>query len=69
MIFIKPALISIQLYGIISINVYKKCLYGENEIDKSNMVKLSIDFGFIKGNTYLKRYGLSKINSWTYLVD
>ena len=36
--------------------VYKKCLYGENEIDKSNMVKLSIDFGFIKGNTYLKRY-------------
>jgi hypothetical protein len=35
---------------------YKKCLYGEEEIDKSNMVKLSIDFGFIKGNTKLKNY-------------
>ena len=33
---------------------YDKCLYGEEEVDKSNMVKLSIDFGFIKGNTFLK---------------
>ena len=34
---------------------YNKCLYGEEEVDKSNMVKLSIDFGFIKGNTFLKK--------------
>ena len=33
---------------------YDKCLYGDEEVDKSNMVKLSIDFGFIKGNTFLK---------------
>ncbi|WP_297983136.1 FAD-dependent oxidoreductase [uncultured Methanobrevibacter sp.] len=32
---------------------YDKCLYGEEEVDKSNMVKLSIDFGFIKGNIEL----------------
>ena len=35
---------------------YKKCIYGEEEIDKLNMVKLSIDFGFIKGNTKLKNF-------------
>ena len=35
---------------------YKKCSYGEEEVDKSSMVKLSIDFGFIKGNTKLKHY-------------
>ena len=35
---------------------YKKCSYGEEEIDKINLVKLSIDFGFIKGNTKLKKY-------------
>ena len=34
---------------------YDKCLYGEEEVDKSNMVKLSIDFGFIKGNSFLKK--------------
>lgn len=34
---------------------YDKCLYGEEEVDKSNMVKLSIDFGFIKGNCFLKK--------------
>ena len=35
---------------------YKKCNYGEEEIDQSNIVKLSIDFGFIKGNTQLKNF-------------
>ena len=34
---------------------YDKCLYGEEEVDKSNMVKLSIDLGFIKGNSFLKK--------------
>ena len=34
---------------------YDKCLYGEEEVDKSNMVKLSIDFRFIKGNSFLKK--------------
>ena len=35
---------------------YKKCNYGEEEIDQSNIVKLSIDFGFIKGNKQLKNF-------------
>ena len=35
---------------------YQKCSYGEEEVDRSSMVKLSIDFGFIKGNTKLKIY-------------
>ena len=35
---------------------YQKCSYGEEEVDRSSMVKLSIDFGFIKGNTRLKIY-------------
>ena len=35
---------------------YKKCNYGKEEIDQSNIVKLSIDFGFIKGNTQLKNF-------------
>ena len=34
---------------------YDKCSYGEELIDEANMVKLSIDFGFIKGNTNLKK--------------
>ena len=35
---------------------YKKCSYGTDEIDKSNTVKFSIDFGFIKGNSKLKNF-------------
>ena len=35
---------------------YQKCSYGEEEVDRSSMVKLSIDFGFIKGNTKLEIY-------------
>ena len=34
---------------------YTKSLYGEEEVDKGNQVKLSIDFGFIKGNTNLRK--------------
>ena len=36
--------------------VYEKCLVDNDVIDKKNMVKFSIDFGFIKGNTQLKNY-------------
>ena len=35
---------------------YKKCLCGEEQIDTKNIVKFSIDFGFIRGNVKLEKY-------------
>ena len=35
--------------------IYKKCLYEEEQIDTRNTVKLSIDFGFIRGNKNLQK--------------
>ena len=36
--------------------IYKKCLYEEEQIDTRNSVKLSIDFGFIRGNKNLQNH-------------
>lgn len=42
----------------------------KDDIEELKKVVLSEKEKFIKRlNTYLKRYGLSKIHSWTYLVD
>ena len=35
--------------------IYKKCSYGQEQIDTRNSVKFSIDFGFIKGNINLQK--------------
>ena len=35
--------------------IYKKCSYGQEQIDTRNSVKFSIDFGFIKGNKNLQK--------------
>lgn len=40
------------------------------EIEELRQIVLSERAKFVKRlNTYLKKYGLSKINAWTYLVD
>ena len=35
---------------------YKNCLYDEQKIDSGNIVKFSIDFGFLRGNAKLQKY-------------
>ena len=35
--------------------IYKKCSYGQEQIDTRNSVKFSIDFGFIRGNKNLQK--------------
>ena len=35
---------------------YKNCLYDGQQIDTRNMVKFSIDFGFLKGNKKFQKY-------------
>lgn len=51
------------------------CLEECNEITKEDIKKVIEGYEIVKEeftkrlNTYLKRYGLTKVNAWTYLVD